>query len=235
MEKLIEIARNEWEVLRAAPGAVVMLAVALGGVIWLALDWRYRGIIEQKEATIQQKEATIRHFQMAVTDAKPKVTKPNNLKDSNSYVFAVRGNVYHLKNGSPTQGYAAFINNDSNKFAQVLSWKVGITVASAPPPDKLEDFGSMTAQEGKPILRPRAIYWLYRNYKVLDKQQIRKILLGKMKIYVFGIITYATADDVKYRVEFCHMYYGTEQAGKFDGYLASQGKFCPNHNKVTKL
>jgi hypothetical protein len=58
---LLEKFKSEWRVLKAAPYSLLVISLAISGLVWITLSWRYSAIIDGKDIEISILKTRIEH------------------------------------------------------------------------------------------------------------------------------------------------------------------------------
>jgi hypothetical protein len=113
-------------------------------------------------------------------------------KQLRAYVVAKPHRAFNIdEKGIAAQVYTT-ITNVGATFARNVQRSVGVSIRAGPVPEKFEDLGPVTREEGKLVLAPGVDGYVNRSLHALQKDELAKLMTpeGDLKIYAFGRITY---------------------------------------------
>jgi hypothetical protein len=155
-------------------------------------------------------------------------------KQLRAYVVAKPYRAFNIDERGITAQVYTTITNVGATFARNVRRSVGVSIRAGPVPEKLEDLGPVTREEGKLVLAPGVDGYVIRSLHALQKDELAKPMTpeGDLKIYAFGRITYEDIFGKPHVTTFCHAYYGLERLPHEGGYAFEhwQAKSCDRHN-----
>ena len=153
-----------------------------------------------------------------------------------AYVVAKPYRAFNVDDrGLIAQVYTTIVNVGAT-FARNVERSVGVNILSGPVPEKFEDLGPLTREEGKMVLAPGVEGYVIRNLRALQRDELAKLMTpeGELKLYAFGRITYDDVFGKPHVTTFCHAYYGLDRLPHGGGYAFEhwQAKYCDRHNEA---
>lgn len=167
-------------------------------------------------------------------------TKRNSETQLRAYVAAEPGPIYHVNAvGSPLVAYLV-IRNTGQTPAYEVKRTIGISLLAPPVPPRRDLLGRVRRVEGVLVLQPRAQNHILETLKrILTEGEVAKIISPggeKLRIYVFGTITYKDVFGGEHFTHYCHMYFGNLAVPDQPlGYLGRQGRYCDKHNETDDI
>jgi hypothetical protein len=161
-------------------------------------------------------------------------------RELRAYVFAKPYRAFNIYAGGPAGAVAqtyTTVGNKGRTFAKNVQRSGGINILSKTP-EKFEDLGPLTREEGVLVLAPDQEGFIIRNLHSLSQAELDALMTadGELRIYAYGRITYEDAFGESHTTTYCHAYYGVERA-RFEGigpvgYEHWQAKYADRHNEA---
>jgi hypothetical protein len=162
--------------------------------------------------------------------------KYSNQRQLRAYVYASPYRAFNIDNrGFVAQTYTT-IGSKGSTFAHDVERSVGTNLLPGSAPAKFSDLGPVNRVEGKLVIPPGGENVVIQNLRVLTKDELAALMTpeGKLRLYVFGRITYKDEFAWPHWTMFCYAYFGPERLPWLDGYAydQSQAKYCDRFNET---
>jgi hypothetical protein len=162
--------------------------------------------------------------------------KYSNQRQLRAYVYASPYRAFNIDDrGLVAQAYTT-IGSKGSTFAHDVERSVGVNLLPSPTPAKFADLGAVSRVEGRLVIPPGGENVAIQNFRVLTKDELAALMTpeGKLRLYIFGKITYKDEFGWPHWTMFCYGYFGPERLQWQDGYAydQSQAKYCDNFNET---